>query len=241
MGVRIAVISDIHGNYYALKEVLEDIAAADTDLICCLGDLISLGHQTNKVMEAISQLKAVKIIRGNHDDAVINAYKDHSGESPCGEEHAHHLYISKNIHAKHIRMLEDLPVTVESEFFGHRILMTHYHMTESSQYLPIDFNPTLDSLQDLYGNTGYDAVLFGHDHTIQHFEDKRRIFLNPGALGVTTDAFAPYTIMDITTDGSIELEFRKVAYDRAAFVHELKKENPPALDFIFNVLLKEKG
>lgn len=239
MGVRIAVIADIHGNYHALSKVLEDIAESDVELIYCLGDIVSLGHQTNKVLNAISNLKDIKIIRGNHDEAVVNAYKEQSAEE-SGEEHEHHLYISKNIHLEHVHMLEKLPATIESRFSGHKILMTHYHLAEDSRYLPIDYNPTLEGMQNLYEKSSYNVVLFGHDHTVQHFEDEHRMFINPGALGVTVEPFAPYTIMDITPDGSIDLEFRKVAYDRASFVNELEKENPPALDFIFNVLLKEK-
>lgn len=240
MGTRIAVISDIHGNHYALSRVLEDIRMSDVDEIFCLGDLVSLGHQTNKVMDSLKRLENLNIIRGNHDDEVVNAYRGRSSVAK-GEEHRHHLYIADHIKPAHMEMLEGLPLTSTGRIFGHNILMTHYHLAGNSIYHPIDYEPTLASLEKYYNNSEYDVVLFGHDHMPLQLQDEYRLFVNPGALGVTTEAFSPYTIVDIATDGTITLEHKKIPYDRDSFVGELRTESPPALDFILKVLLKEEG
>lgn len=240
MGVRIAVISDIHGNHYALSKVLEDIKESDVDGIYCLGDIVSLGHQTGKVMDALHQLENIKFIQGNHDDEVVKAFRGRTSNVK-GPEHGHHLYIADHIHQEYIQMLENLPLTATVEIYGHNILMTHYHLDDNSLYIPIDDEPTLASLQKHYDNSRYDVILFGHDHMSLHLEDENRLFINPGALGVTVDAFSPYTIMELGADGAIDLEFKKVPYDRNSFVKELRDENPPALDFILKVLLKEEG
>lgn len=238
--MRIAVISDIHGNYYALSSVLRDIMQSEVDEIYCLGDIVSIGHQTNKVMDALKNIENMKFVRGNHDLEVIKACK---GEKSfvTGTEHDHHLYIARQIRAENLKMLEELPLTVTLEKYGNKILMTHYHLTEESMYQSIDYEPTLASLENNYNNSEYNIILFGHDHMSLHFENMEKLFVNPGALGVTVNEFSPYTIMDIDTDGSIDLEFKQVPYDRKSFIKELKDENPPALDFILKVLLKEEG
>ncbi|WP_411842013.1 metallophosphoesterase family protein [Salinicoccus sp. HZC-1] len=240
MGVRIAVISDIHGNHYALSKVLEDIKESDVDEIYCLGDIVSLGHQTDKVMDTLNQLENMKFIQGNHDDEVVKAFKGKTSEIK-GPEHEHHLYIAEHICLEYIQKLERLRLTATAEIYGHNILMTHYHLDGNGLYLPIDEKPTLASLQKHYDNSQYDVILFGHDHMTLHIEDENRLFINPGALGVTVDEFSPYTIMEFGSDGAIDLEFKKVSYDRDSFVKELRNENPPALDFILKVLLKEEG
>lgn len=240
MGIRIAVISDIHGNHYALSRVLEDIEDSGVDEIYCLGDAVSLGHQTNKVLDVLKRLENIKFIRGNHENEVLKAYK---GEPTGikGAEHDHHLYISDHIHPENIKMLEEWPLTATERLFDHNILMTHYHLGENKVYQPIDYEPTLASLEEHYDNCGNDVVLFGHDHMSLRLENESRLFMNPGALGITVDEFSPYTIMELEDDGSIGFEFKKIPYDRHSFVKELRDENPPALDFILNVLLKEEG
>jgi predicted phosphodiesterase len=62
--VRIGIVSDIHGNYVALRTVLEHMGSVDA--LWCLGDLVGYGPQPNEVVEAISDLPHL-CIPGNHD------------------------------------------------------------------------------------------------------------------------------------------------------------------------------
>ena len=47
---KIAIISDIHGNYTALKTVLEDINKKEIKDIYCLGDVIGKGTRPNECL-----------------------------------------------------------------------------------------------------------------------------------------------------------------------------------------------
>ena len=51
--MKIAVISDIHSNIYALNEVLTDIEDRNIDIIVCTGDLVGYGTRPNEVIEKI--------------------------------------------------------------------------------------------------------------------------------------------------------------------------------------------
>ena len=64
--MRVAIISDIHGNFVALEAVLNDLKAERVDHIVCLGDIVSGGPQPG---EAISHLKALNcpVVLGNMD------------------------------------------------------------------------------------------------------------------------------------------------------------------------------
>lgn len=65
-GARLALISDIHGNYEALQRVLEDIESRACDRIVCLGDLVDGGPENSRVLAAI-QSRGIPAVRGNHD------------------------------------------------------------------------------------------------------------------------------------------------------------------------------
>lgn len=62
----IALISDIHGNYEALKEVLRKIDDMHISKIFCLGDVVGYYSQVNECCEALRN-RNVECIMGNHD------------------------------------------------------------------------------------------------------------------------------------------------------------------------------
>ena len=53
--MKIAVISDIHGNIYALMKTFEDIDLQKVDLTICLGDLVGYGPHPNEVIALIKE------------------------------------------------------------------------------------------------------------------------------------------------------------------------------------------
>src|SRR4051794_20720534 len=66
--MRLALLSDIHGNLIALNAVLADIQAqGGVDAFWVLGDLVAVGPQPVAVLERISQLPNVSAVRGNTD------------------------------------------------------------------------------------------------------------------------------------------------------------------------------
>jgi predicted phosphodiesterase len=66
----IAVISDIHGNYEALKQVLQVIDDIGVDAIWCLGDVVGYGPEPQACVDTIRQ-RATLTLAGNHDLAVV--------------------------------------------------------------------------------------------------------------------------------------------------------------------------
>jgi diadenosine tetraphosphatase ApaH/serine/threonine PP2A family protein phosphatase len=70
--MRVAVISDIHGNLHALEAVLAALEEEQTDALWCLGDLVGYGPQPNRCTTAVAA-RAELCLAGNHDLAVLGA------------------------------------------------------------------------------------------------------------------------------------------------------------------------
>ena len=68
--MKVAVISDIHGNRHAFEAVLEAVAASDATELWCLGDLVGYGADPDACVELAREHAAV-CLAGNHDLAVI--------------------------------------------------------------------------------------------------------------------------------------------------------------------------
>jgi predicted phosphodiesterase len=67
--MRIAVVSDIHGNRPAFEAVLRDVRAAEVDEVWCLGDLVGYGAEPDACVELAQETCDVCLV-GNHDLAV---------------------------------------------------------------------------------------------------------------------------------------------------------------------------
>jgi predicted phosphodiesterase len=64
--VRIAVVSDIHGNRQAFESVLDVIEASDCEELWCLGDLVGYGAEPDACVE-LARRHAAICLAGNHD------------------------------------------------------------------------------------------------------------------------------------------------------------------------------
>jgi predicted phosphodiesterase len=68
--MRVAVISDIHGNHHALRAVLDAIGRDGADAIWCLGDLVGYGPRPNECCATVSRSATICLV-GNHDLGVM--------------------------------------------------------------------------------------------------------------------------------------------------------------------------
>jgi predicted phosphodiesterase len=68
--MKVAVISDIHGNRHAFESVLEAVAASDAAELWCLGDLVGYGADPDACVELAREHAAV-CLAGNHDLAAV--------------------------------------------------------------------------------------------------------------------------------------------------------------------------
>lgn len=64
--MKIAIISDMHGETAGLKAALEDVKAENVDLIYCLGDLIHGGGEDEDVVQLVRENRIATVF-GNHD------------------------------------------------------------------------------------------------------------------------------------------------------------------------------
>lgn len=71
--MKLAVISDIHGNLEALEAVLEDIARRSVSHIICLGDVVGYGPDSEAVVEIVRR-QAIPTIAGNHEKAIQDPF-----------------------------------------------------------------------------------------------------------------------------------------------------------------------
>ncbi|MCW9089657.1 MAG: metallophosphatase family protein [Gammaproteobacteria bacterium] len=85
--MKIAVLSDVHGNVPALEAVLEDIAAWGADQVIVNGDLLNRGPCSLAVLQCLQQeLPQACLLRGNHENWLLHcAGREPNPDSPTFE------------------------------------------------------------------------------------------------------------------------------------------------------------
>jgi putative phosphoesterase len=233
--IKLAVITDIHGNSPALAAVLRDIASrGGVDHIYCLGDVVGIGPESNDVLELLLSRTDVSFVVGNHDVAVMAAF--HGEKSPKGHqnERHHHQWLADRINPVFIEVMSKWPKQLTVNHFNKELLFTHYHLNQDDWFLPIEKNPTTEDLDKLYKETNYTLVCFGHHHIVHHFVSCERAYFNPGALGCYHKPLARYGIVTLTKNATTE-ELIEVPYDNKEFLLSYHQLQVPEREFILKI------
>lgn len=229
-----AVITDIHGNLPALEKVLEDIKAREIEHIFCLGDMVAIGHYGNEVIELLLEQNNISFVMGNHELAVIAAYNDLEMPNGHVNEREHHKWLADRIQEKYIKFMRSLPMKLIFEDAGLKHYFAHYHLNKSNYFMPIESSPTVEKLDELYADSGFDVVCFGHHHFTHQFRTEKKLYFNPGSLGCSHKPIARYGIIRIN-DSTLKSELVEVPYDNSAFLRSFEELKVPEREFILKV------
>ena len=196
--MKTAFISDIHGNYEALKSVLAEIDRLGVERIYCGGDVVGYYSQINECCEILRQ-RQIPCVMGNHDWYMAGGGFCHRSRSvnDCL------MYQRTIIEASHLEWLRTFPVQMRID----EIRMVHGGWTD-----PIDeyLKPSDEYFERVEGK----VFVSGHTHiqTVQRFGDK--LYCNPGSVGQPRDgdpraAFAVYEADEFTLH-RVEYDMQKV-------------------------------
>lgn len=195
----IAIISDIHGNYPALKAVLYDIDAQGCSQILCLGDVAGYYCMVNECVEVLAKRGVVNIL-GNHD-----AYLLGRGECPRSMTANRCIAYQKEIATEQtLRYLESSVAGYDCPVFSAR----HGGWKDPLDQYIRRFDPA-DG-----GTYPADCKIFfsGHSHiqSLQAGPPGHWQYANPGSVGQPRDGI-PTAAYAILTD-ECEIRLRRVAY-----------------------------
>ncbi len=89
-------------------------------------------------------------------------------------------------------------------------------------------------MQRLYGEYDGDVILFGHHHPVHLFQDEKKRYVNPGALGVARDELARFAILSDGENG-MQIDVRAVPYDKRTFLKKMERYEVPQRDVMFRL------
>lgn len=214
--MKVAVISDIHGNFQALESVLADIQKNKCDQIFCLGDLAMAGPQPRTVLDYImNRCQDWVIIKGNTDKMItefdLKMYDKMQKKFPVM---ANALLDDVDIIEQDKKdFLASLPEQKSIMVEGVSVLLVH----GSPRKINEDILPgmKISEVQDIIEGVNEELILCGHTHVPCGYQTlTKQTVVNVGSVGrpMTGVPKANYAIFDFE-NGTFSVEHRVVDYD----------------------------
>lgn len=223
--MKLAILSDVHGNCLALDTVLADIAGLGVDHIICNGDMIQSGPQPAETVQRLRDSKC-SVVMGNSDAWLLSGIE--TDAHLISEERRKKL---NAVRAWSLAQLSDgdrafiaaFPLTLEIPL-GHdrNLLAFHGSPTDFDQFL-LPSTPE-EAFQEILKPYAHKILTGGHMHLpyTRRLRDSQNFFFNPGSVGVAynheqsgaglLDPWCEYAVLTVI-GRRIGLEFRRLPLD----------------------------
>ncbi len=212
--MKIAVISDVHGNLAALQAVLADIEQKGADTVCSAGDLVGYGPFPYEVIGLFKE-KRIASVMGNFDYTIGNSrvicrcrYKDEEW-ARIGE--ASIKWTLENTTEKNKEFLRQLPFEMAVGTDNYSVRIVHGSPRRNYEYMDLDLAE--EKVSRLLFMCQADILVCGHTHIPYVREIGNKLVVNAGSVGQPKhgDPRASYCIIEI--DGKARAEVHFVEYD----------------------------
>ncbi len=213
--MRLALVSDQHGNDVAFRAALADVERLGVGEIVCLGDVVQGGTEPAQTLDRLAALGCETVL-GNADAFLLEVPVE--GPEPVTERQLEvREWTLSQLSSSHYEQMHAFAPVVRRELDGVSLLLFHGS--------PHSYDDVL--LPELGGGAlepfvGHDAALLAGGHT--HLQWTRRIgdalYVNPGSVGISYDrhadppvlrALAEWAFVTVA-DGAVGVEFRQVPY-----------------------------
>lgn len=214
--MKVAVFSDIHGNYQALKSIIKSIQKNKIDKIVYLGDAVGLGPDSDKCLKLLYDLNVIFVL-GNHE---LYCSRGHSIDTDMNSvEIVHQQWIDDNM--KECKVIDDNNLKYEFTMYGKKFSFIHFFLDENKLYpykhISIFKTPEYNEVRKNYNA---DYIFYGHFHEGKIDEYNNKHFYGIGSSGCVKNSRTYYYLIDIEKEETT-IKKIKVNYDRKAFENRL--------------------
>lgn len=252
--MRIALLSDIHGNSIALDAVLADAQSlGDMTAYWVLGDLAGLGPDPVGVIERLAGLANAVIIRGNTDHYMVA--DERPGPHADTVEKDFTLLGLYGIVAKQIGWTQGA-VTATGWLDWIRALPFEKRLTlpDGTRLLGVHASPgrydgtgihpglTPEEIRALLAGCEAELVCVGHTHwpLNMHIDGVHLVNLGCVSNPLPPDLRACYAVLEADETG-YQIEHRRVDYDREAVIAMIRRVNYPNGEYLVDKLRGQHG
>lgn len=214
--MKLAIISDIHSNIYALMSVIADIEDQKADLIICLGDLVGYGPHPNEAISYIRR-KNIPCLKGNYDASVVDESCSYIKENKINSFSLPWTVNELRVANKYF--LDSLPTSMTLEFNNRTLRFVHGSPNAINEYLFENEENTSIVMNDLKE----DILVCAHTHLPSAKDFNGKLFINCGSVGKPKIGTpnSTYSLIDIDSKGQVTTGTRQVSYEYKKIIKDM--------------------
>lgn len=219
----IAFISDIHGNYFALKAAIKKIKELNVTKIYCLGDIVNYYYEPHKCIDLLIKNKILSI-KGNHEKILFETYKEKRKLDFYSGFYGNSIYKNgKLLTKKHLKYLKSLRYQRRIIVNGKKILLAHGAPWKNDFYY---YPNTKKKWINKISNYNYDFIILGHTHIPMKIKLKKNMMLlNPGSIGQPRDKTCGASWILLNSE-KMQFKFMKTRYNHQELKKQIKFNDP---------------
>ena len=210
--MRVAVLSDIHSNYYAFKACYEDAVKCEAEMFIFLGDYVSDLSEPQRTMDLVYEIQSkypTVCLRGNREGYMLDCESGRSSFTR-GSKSGSLLFTYDHLRKKDLEFIRGLKISDTIEIGGVKIEIAHAAMDNDRYY----FDSKDGHTADIFPQMKCDYLLTGHSHKQYIQRNAGKTIINPGSVGIPQGGTRnpKYASLDIV-NGNISCQLREVPYD----------------------------
>ena len=238
--VKIAVLSDVHGNATALEAVLNDAQAQHVDDYWTVGDMTVRGPESERCLDLLDSVAPSVSVLGNHEQN----YQKVLAATPATFTQPKQVmatiltaYDRRQLSPSHFNQLLQLPLTATKHVGPLTIRLQHVLPNFASGH---SLAPTAEQTNfDQAAKGDVDIVIYAHTHQpIMRYSTRGQLILNAGTVGLPT-AIAPrlrqpraaYLLLTIDESGLQDVRYRHVDFDWQRAITIARDHHLPYFEF----------
>ncbi len=236
--MKIAIISDIHGNPFALDTVLADLDDSGADRIICLGDVAAFGPQPAEVISRLRE-RRIDCIQGNTDEWLLHPLPKPETDEQTNILQEIELWGAEHLGAAEKSFLAGLPQSLEVPLENGMRLQC-WHASPVGNAVGIEPDTPNNEIEERLRGQEPDLLAVGHTHHQLFRSFERVTILNPGSVGLAISheshqpparytSFAEYAFIRIQGKKR-SISYRRIPYPLDDYLAEVRRSGMPRAD-----------
>jgi putative phosphoesterase len=233
--VRVAILSDIHGNLVALEAVLTDLALEPPDQMICLGDVAATGPEPQATIDRLEHT-GCRVVMGNTDAWLLDPQPEAGNDEDARRIEAIDFWCAAQLSRANREYLATFQPTVEVEL-GDDTTLLCFHGSPTSNTDVLLATPPEEELDRLFAGRRAAVMAGGHTHQPMIRRHRGMLIVNPGSVGlpfergpaagqVRNPPWAEYALIRWNS-GQLGVELRRVPIDSEAVIERALASGMP--------------
>ena len=244
--MRLALISDIHGNEIALKAVLDDIADEGVGDLVFLGDVATLGPNPRAAIELL-QSQNCPCIMGNHDEFLLTPQLVHK-YTQAPEVISAIDWCRDQLSSVDLEFIRTFRPKIELTIDGIKLLL--FHGSPRSHMENLLATTSSETIDEIFEGEDAEVMVGGHTHIQMLRQHQGRLIINAGSVGQPFKEFvagnppqllshAEYALIEIVR-GNVAVLLKRIRLDQEKLLHSARASGSPLRSWLIQQYHKIK-